>query len=165
MIMISNVRKTILMIMKLNNDNNDPMCMASFLLSVAYHVPDRQREGTRISGQTSTNQCVSSTLLISEYQDFSECPNNSEYWNISEYLNILEYYTSITQVSLQLSSSLFLSLPLMVSFCLSKNYVKRGQTDASDAHSLFIQLKTMSTNKSGSPQDNSPNLGIDFMTQ
>ena len=160
MIMISNVRKTIMiiMIMKLNNDINDPLCMASFLLSVAYHVLSRQREGTRISGQTSTNQCVSSTFLISEYQDFSECPNNSEYWNISEYLNILEYYTSITQVSLQLSSSLFLSLPLMVSFCLSKNYVKRGQTDASDAHSLFIQLKTMSTDKSGSPQDNSQSL-------
>ena len=88
MIMISNVRKTIIMIMKLNHDNNDPLCMASFLLSVAYHVPDRQREGTRISGQTSTNQCVSSTILISEYQDisewqdFSECPNISEYWNI-----------------------------------------------------------------------------------
>ena len=86
--MISNVRKTIIMIMKLNHDNNDPLCMASFLLSVAYHVPDRQREGTRISGQTSTNQCVSSTLLISEYQDisecqdFSECPNISECWNI-----------------------------------------------------------------------------------
>ena len=60
-------------------------------------------------------------------------------------------------------TSLFVTL--MVSFCLSKNYVKRGQTDASDAHSLFIQLKTMSTNKSGSPQDNSPNLGIEFMTQ
>ena len=82
MIMISNVRKTIIMIMKLNHDNNDPLCMASFLLSVAYHVPDRQREGTRISGQTSTNQCVSSTLLISEYQDLSEYPNISEYWNI-----------------------------------------------------------------------------------
>ena len=67
--------------------------------------------------------------------------------------------------SLQRSDMFFLFVTLMVSFCLSKNYVKRGQTDASDAHSLFIQLKTMSTNKSGSPQDNSPNLGIDFMTQ
>ena len=66
---------------------------------------------------------------------------------------------------LQRSDMFFLFVTLMVSFCLSKNYVKRGQTDASDAHSLFIQLKTMSTNKSGSPQDNSPNLGIDFMTQ
>ena len=65
--MISNVRKTILMIIKLNNDNNVPLCMASLLLSVAYHVPNRQREGTRISGQTSTNQCVPSTLPISEY--------------------------------------------------------------------------------------------------
>ena len=80
--MISNVRKTILMIMKLNNDNNDPMCMASFLLSVAYHVPDRPREGTRISGQTFTNQCVSSTLLISEYQDISEYQEFSECLNI-----------------------------------------------------------------------------------
>ena len=67
--------------------------------------------------------------------------------------------------SLQRSDMFFLFVTLMVSFCLSKDYVKRGQTDASDAHSLFIQLKTMSTNKSGSPQDNSPNLEIDFMTQ
>ena len=89
--MISNVRKTIIMIMKLNNDNNDPLCMASFLLSVAYHVPDRQREGTRISGQTSTNQCVSSTILISEYQDISECQDFSECPNIgiSENIRIL----------------------------------------------------------------------------
>ena len=83
--MISYVRRTITVIMKLNNnnDNNDPLCMASFLLSVAYHVPDRQREGTRISGQTSTNQCVSSTF-ISEYQDISEYKDFSEYANISK---------------------------------------------------------------------------------
>ena len=78
--MISNVRKTILMIIKLNNDNNDPLWMVLF--SVAYHVPHRQREGTRISGQTSTNQCVSSTVLISEYQDISEYQESSECLNI-----------------------------------------------------------------------------------
>ena len=88
MIIIFNVGKTIIMIMKLNHDNNDPLCMASFLLSVAYHVPDRQREGTRISGQTSTNQCVSSTILISEYQDISECQDFSECPNIGISENI-----------------------------------------------------------------------------
>ena len=83
MMMICNMRKTIIIIMKLHNDNNDPLCMASFLLSVAYHVLSRQREGTRISGQTSTNQCVSSTF-ISEYQDISEYKDFSEYANISK---------------------------------------------------------------------------------
>ena len=92
--MISNVRKTILMIIKLNNDNNDPLWMVLAPLQRCLSCP-AQTEGRdkNIGSDVHQPMCFfnCSHLRISGYLRISGILGVSQYIRIMEYLRISEY--------------------------------------------------------------------------